>query len=204
MRYYENASHYTSVAETSKKESVSRVLDRLRPRVVYDLGGNIGEYSRLATRRGIDCICYDLDPLCVHQNYERARADEDRHMLPLLMDFSNPSPAAGFGLRERLSLIDRSRADLLLALALIHHLRVTANAPFALIADFLARLGRSLLIEYVPKDDVMTQALLRVRKDTFLDYTEEAFRTEFEKHFRLEEIIDVSESSRKLYLFTAR
>ncbi len=204
MHYYREASHYTNSAENSKKETVGRILDRLRPRVVYDLGGNIGEYSRLATARGIDCVCYDIDPMCVNHNYERARAEKDRHMLPLMMDLSNSTPALGFALTERSSMIERSRADLLMALALLHHLRVTANAPMERIAAFLAQLGRQLLIEYVPKNDVMTQVLLRSRKDTFFDYTEESFRSAFEKYFHLEETTPVSETSRTLYLFTAR
>jgi hypothetical protein len=202
MHYYRDASHYSSDAETSKKHTVARILDDLQPRTVYDLGGNIGEYSRLATARGIDCICFDIDPLCVHHNYERARQENDRHMLPLMMDLSNPTPALGFNLTERASLVDRSAADLLLALAVLHHLRITANAPLELIAGFLARLGDTLLIEYVPKSDVMAQILLRNRPDTFLDYTEETFRAAFGKHFRLERTFPVADTSRTLYLFT--
>jgi hypothetical protein len=141
MHYYRDASHYSSDAETSKKHTVARILDDLQPRTVYDLGGNIGEYSRLATARGIDCICFDIDPLCVHHNYERARQENDRHMLPLMMDLSNPTPALGFNLTERASLVDRSAADLLLALAVLHHLRITANAPLELIAGFWRVLG---------------------------------------------------------------
>jgi hypothetical protein len=203
IRYYEEASHYSSAAENSKKDAVGRVLDNVSPRLVYDLGGNVGEYSRLATRRGIDCVCYDIDPLCVHQNYQRARQDKDKHMLPLMMDLSNPTPAVGFDLQERSSLIDRSRADLLLALALIHHLRITANAPLERIAAFLSRLGRRLLIEYVPKHDPMAQVLLRSRPDTFPDYTEDLFRAAFAKHFTLEETFPVADTSRTLYQFAA-
>lgn len=204
MDYYREASHYTSAAENSKKATVGRILDDLRPSSVYDLGGNIGEYSRLATSRGIDCVCYDIDPMCVNHNYERARTENDAHMLPLMMDLSNPTPAVGFDLSERASLPERSHADLLLALAILHHLRITANAPLERIAAFLARLGKRLLIEYVPKEDVMAQVLLRSRKDTFFDYTEEHFRAAFERHFHIDGTFPVSETSRTLYLFSAK
>ena len=101
-------------------------------------------------------------------------------------------------------MLARSSADLLLALALLHHLRITANAPLGLIAPFLARLGRRLLIEYVPKSDVMAQTLLRSRPDTFFDYTEEEFLAVFGKHFRLEQSFPVMDTSRTLYLFTRK
>jgi hypothetical protein len=204
MNYYRDASHYSSQAECSKKRAVETVLERTRPSLVYDIGGNTGEYSRLATARAIDCVCYDIDPMCVHHNYERARAENDTHMLPLLMDFSNPSPSLGFDLRERTSFIERSRGDLVLALALIHHLRITANAPFEMIARFLARLGRQLLIEFVPKHDIKAQVLLQSRPDTFQDYTENGFRTSFERHFEFQDSFPIADTARTLYLLRVK
>ncbi|MGZ7274557.1 hypothetical protein ACXWPL_09995, partial [Streptococcus pyogenes] len=59
IHYYKNASHYSRTADASKRATVELILDRIQPRLVYDLGGNTGEYSRLATMRGIDVICYD-------------------------------------------------------------------------------------------------------------------------------------------------
>ena len=202
--YYRKAKHYSDVAEQAKKEVVSRVLDRVKPNLVYDLGGNTGEYSRLATARGINCICFDIDPMCVHHNYERARTEGDAHMLPLLMDLANPTPGLGFALTERASLVERSNADLVIALALIHHLRITANVPLRRIAQFLASLGQRLLLEFVPKTDVMAQVLLKSRKDTFFDYTEEHFHDAFAAYFRLEDRIKLSDSPRTLYLFESK
>jgi hypothetical protein len=91
-----------------------------------------------------------------------------------------------------------------MALALIHHLRITGNVPLERIAAFLSRLGDFLLLEYVPKTDMMTQALLRSRKDTFLDYTDEGFRQGFARHFTLQDMVPVAETERRLFLFRRR
>jgi hypothetical protein len=202
--YYRQASHYGGESEKHKKEIVGRMIERIRPGLVYDLGGNTGEYSRLATRQGVSCVCFDIDPQCVHFNYERSKVEGDRCMLPLLMDLTNPTPPLGFHLRERLSLLERPRADLLLALALIHHLRITGNVPFRRIAAFLADLGNYLVLEYVPKQDQMAQGLLTNRKDTFIDYEEDLFLRTFQQYFVVEESVPIPETDRTIYLFRRR
>jgi hypothetical protein len=205
LHYYDRkASHYSSAAELSKKTAVQQLVDRVRPQLVYDLGSNVGEYGRLAAASGAYTICFDIDPLCVHHNYERARQDNDQRVLPLLQDLTNPSPGLGFALSERHNVVDRGQADLVMALALIHHLRITGNVPLERIAAFLSRLGDFLLLEYVPKTDMMTQALLRSRKDTFLDYTDEGFRQGFARHFTLQDMVPVAETERRLFLFRRR
>jgi hypothetical protein len=199
--YYRHTSHYSPESEARKKEIVSRMIERARPALVYDLGGNTGEYGRLATDAGAACVCFDVDPQCVQSNYERSKAAGDLHMLPLLMDLTNPTPPLGFHLRERLSLLDRGRADLLLALAVIHHLRITGNVPFLRIAAFLADLGERLIVEYVPKQDVMVRRLLQNRKDSFFDYEDDLFLRAFQEHFVMEESVPISASGRTIYLF---
>jgi hypothetical protein len=123
-------------------------------------------------------------------------------MLPLVMDFANPSPAMGFDLTERLSFYQRSSPDLVLALALIHHLRITGNIPLRRLASFFSSLSGRLVIEFVPKDDVMVQAMLRLREDTFLDYNYETFVEEFSAYFRLVRSAPVPETKRILCVFT--
>jgi hypothetical protein len=205
LHYYDQkAAHYSSAAEQSKKKSVRQALDYVNPEFVYDLGGNIGEYSRLAARHGAYTVCFDIDPLCVHQNYERAKSEKDERMLPLMLDLTNPSPGIGFALQERDSIVERGRADLVMALALIHHLRITGNAPLQRIAQFLAQMGRYLLLEYVPKSDVMAQALLRSRRDTFLDYSESGFHQAFGALFDVVQTFPVAETDRTLFLFKRR
>jgi hypothetical protein len=125
-------------------------------------------------------------------------------MLPLMIDLTNPSPSVGFGLAERDSIVARGKADVVMALALIHHLRITGNTPLWRVAQFLSHLGDFLLLEYVPKSDIMAQALLRSRKDTFLDYSDEGFQRAFGSYFDVVQVFPVAESDRSLFLFKKR
>jgi ribosomal protein L11 methylase PrmA len=204
QHYYKNAAHYTDAAAESKKKAVERTLDLVEPRRMLDLGGNTGVYSRLAAERGIYTLCFDVDPFCVHDNYERARREKNEFLLPLLCDLTNPSPALGFASRERGGFLDRAATDLTVALALIHHLRITGNIPFQRIAEFFSHLGKFLLIEFVPKSDAMAQTLLRGRKDTFPDYTRDGFNEAFHTWFEPQQIFPVAESERTLVLFKKR
>lgn len=202
--YYDRSTHYSSRAENFKHEQVRSVLSELKPEFVYDLGGNVGEYGRLATAQGIDAVCYDLDPLCVDENYVRSKAAGDAHMLPLVMDLTNPSPRMGFDLDERLGFFDRARPPLMLALALLHHLRIAGNVPLERIARFLAKLGDRLLIEYVPLEDPMAQLLVGNRPDIYGDYTAANFSEVFQRYFDLERSEAIPETLRSLHLFRRR
>ena len=199
--YYAEAQHYSAEAEAAKREAVLAALEIIGPRLVYDLGGNTGAYSRLATARGAYCVSFDLDPACVQLNYMEARRQNDANLLPLVMDFANPSPGLGFASRERPGLESRPKADLLLGLALVHHLRVSVNVPFARLAEYFSGLGAALLIEWVPKHDPKAAGLLGSRPDTFPDYCEEAFVEACRRHFELECVTRLPGSDRALYLF---
>jgi hypothetical protein len=200
---YTQDNNYTSAAAGSKRESVLALLRGLDARTAWDLGANTGEYSRAARELVPGVIAFDLDPAAVERNYRRVKADGERGILPLLLDLTNPSPALGWAHRERLALEERGPADVLLALAVVHHLAIGHNLPLDRVASFLARLGRSLVIEFVPKSDSQVRRLLRDRPDIFPDYTREGFESAFRGHFRIERAVPVADSERTLYLMTA-
>jgi hypothetical protein len=202
--YYAQADHYSDRAELEKKAIVERVLDRVRPESATDLGGNVGEYARLVTKRGIRCVCMDMDPQCVERNYQRAKNEGDAFMLPLVMDITNPSASLGFAGQERLGLLDRPQFDLALALALNHHLRITGGIPLSNIADFFAEMAKWSLVEFVPKTDRMVQALLANREDVFDDYDYDTFLQSFGRRFVLEERFTIPDTDRSLCLFRLR
>jgi hypothetical protein len=201
--YSRQTGHYPAEAIRFKHSFVESTLTQYRPDLVYDLGGNTGEYARIATQQGIDCVCYDLDPLCVNYNYLQSKARKDTHMLPLLMDVANPSPALGFASSERLSFSERSQPDLVIALALIHHLRLTCNIPIERIAEWLGHISKRLLIEFVPVNDAMAQILIKSRRRDLDDYVQANFEAAFLKRFALERYERIPGTARALYLFRA-
>ncbi len=196
--YYQDT-NYSSEAFEHKRQLVSEFLQRLRPRLVWDLGANIGVFSRLASERGIYTVAFDMDPAAVEKNYRQAAASGDTQLLPLVADLTNPSGAMGWAERERMSLAERGPADALLALALVHHLAIGNNVPLGSIAEYFARLGRALIIEFVPKEDSQVQRLLAAREDIFAHYTRVEFERAFGRWFRIEQAVPIRESQRILY-----
>ncbi len=201
--YYEDT-NYSEAAFAHKREVVTAALDRLQPARVWDLGANDGTFSRLASDRGLPVAAFDVDPAAVEKNYLRMVRAQERGMVPLVMDLTNPSPACGWAGQERQSLVERGPADVALALALVHHLAIAHNVPFEHLAAFFASVARALVIEFVPKDDSQVQRMLATREDVFGDYTQEGFERAFATRFLIEEATPVTSSRRTLYVMRRR
>ena len=201
--YYRDT-NYTPEGFEQKRKVVEEFIGEVRPRTVWDLGGNIGTFSRVAAAAGVRTVSFDIDPACVERNYLQVRRDREENVLPLLLDLTNPSPAAGWDNRERMTLFDRGPADAVLALALIHHLAIGNNVPLDKAARFFVRTGRHLLIEFVPKSDSQAQRLLVTREDIFDAYTREGFERAFGEAFFIRRRITLAGSDRTLYVMEGR
>jgi hypothetical protein len=201
--YYEGDS-YTDEGDEDKAAVVGSHLDRVGPAEVWDLGANTGRFSRIASERGIYTVSFDVDPACVERNYREARRSKETRLLPLVMDLVNPSPALGWAHEERSSLAERSPADLVMALALIHHIAISNNVPLTRIASYFALLAEHLIIEFVPKSDPKVKILLATREDVFPTYTQEGFEEAFSEFFEILDVHPVKGSDRTIYLMRRR
>jgi len=197
--YYE-MTNYSNAAFEHKKRLVAEWTERLQPKLVWDLGANTGVFSRQVRGAEAYVVAFDIDPLAVAQNYLQVKEAGEKNILPLILDLTNPSPALGWDNRERDSLAQRGPADLVLALALVHHLAISNNVPLPQIADFFAGIGRWLAIEFIPKSDSQVQKLLRSREDIFSHYTREDFEQSFGRRFKIHSGVQICESERTLYL----
>jgi len=197
--YYEET-NYSVNAIQHKKQLVDEFLNRTKSRSVWDIGGNIGIFSRIASDKGIQTISFDIDPAAIEKNYIESKRRKEDNILPLLLDLTNPSSGIGWGNEERMSLFERGPVDTVFALALIHHLAISNNMPFEKIANFFYRICNSLIIEFVPKDDSQVQRLLSTRKDIFPDYKQEVFEKNFMRYFKIIKSENIMDSKRYLYL----
>ncbi|NIS80480.1 MAG: SAM-dependent methyltransferase [Anaerolineales bacterium] len=202
--YYDATHNYTPAALDHKRQTVDAYLESIQPTDVWDLGANVGFFSRLASNRGIPTLAFDIDPAAVEQNYRTSKAEGEENLLPLLLDLTNPSPNLGWHNQERDSLLDRGPADAILALAFVHHMAISNNVPLNMLADFFHHLGTWLIVEFVPKTDSQVQRLLAMREDIFPDYTREGFERLFEDKFTIQETTPIRESERMLYLMKRR
>jgi hypothetical protein len=202
--YYAEDLGYADESFEHKKELVRKFVEEVAPQSVWDLGGNVGVFARIAAAQRIPTVCFDVDPSCVEANYRQVVADGEANILPLVLDLTNPTPATGWANRERLSLVERGPADMALALALVHHLAIGNNVPLPMAAAFLSDLCRWLLVEFVPKEDPRVRRLLAAREDIFPDYTTTGFERAFGERFRIERREEIRESPRTLYLMRRR
>jgi hypothetical protein len=201
--HYGDQDSYSQDGARHKKQLVAEFLTRAEPHEVWDLGANVGTYSRIASDRGIATFAWDADSGAVENAYREATRRDDPNFLPLVADLANPSPALGWAHTERQSMAARCRADLVMALALVHHLTLRAGIPFPQIAAFFAQLAPWLIVEYIDRDDPKAAQMLANRGE-FGAYTRESFEHAFREHFEVIRDAAIRESNRHLYLMKRR
>lgn len=201
---YYSFTNYSAETFEQKKQIILEWTSRINPLSVWDMGANTGVFTRIASNLGIPSISFDIDPAAVEKNYRQAKLAEEKFILPLLQDLTNPSPALGWQNSERASLLERAPADMIFALAIIHHLAISNNVPLSHLAEFFSKLGKWLVIEFVPKSDTQVQKLLATRQDIFDEYSIEAFEHYFMAQFDIREKVALLGSERYLYLMERR
>ena len=201
--YYQDNS-YSKIAASSKEEIVTQFVDEINPYSVWDIGANNGYFSKLCADKGIFTISLDADIRCVEDNFQNAQAENQNNLMPLVFDLTVPTPSAGWSNKERQGLALRGPAELILALALVHHLAIAQNIPLKEIAAYFSELGQNLVIEFVPKDDVQVQRLLALRDDVFERYDQRSFEEYFSRYFDIVKKQTVADSQRVLYLMRAK
>jgi hypothetical protein len=195
---------YTSEEFQRKARFVAEFLERTHSATVWDLGANTGYFSLLAAERGLSTIAFDFDPTCVERTYRDVKERKEAKLLPLVMDLFNPSPPSGWKNQEHDSIFDRGKPDLVLALALVHHLALTGNQPLDHLATFFNGLSPWLVVEFVPEDDPQSQLLVAQRRGIHHPYNRSHFEESFGKHFTIILSETVSWSGRVLYLMRRR
>lgn len=197
---YEGEKHYHPEARSVKEAFVEKAIEASKPGMTWDLGSNTGLYSIIAARHSEYVVAMDSDPHVIDMLYQRVKKHSLK-ILPLVIDLMNPSPDAGWAQAERQGLVRRGPADMILCLALVHHLSLVGNLPFRNLMDWLSRVTRSGVIEFVPRSDPKAQELLRWKDDIYGWYSQEAFEEALGKQFKIAERCPLPHSGRILYHF---
>ncbi len=183
-----------------KTKLVTSFLSTITYSSIIDLGANDGHFSLLFKNTTTEIIAVDGDANCINKFYSTIRNQKIKNILPLINTLHTPSPAIGWNNAERASFNERIKGDVILALALVHHLAIANNLPFKFIAEWLALMGKYLLIEFVPKTDEKVELLLKNRQDIFTDYTVIDFEKAFSKEFKIVLQQKITGTERILYL----
>jgi 2-polyprenyl-3-methyl-5-hydroxy-6-metoxy-1,4-benzoquinol methylase len=200
--YYTEAYQREDYVEL-KKQIITDWINQLNTQSAIDIGANEGEFSELLANKNIYTISADFDHYSINRLYRRIKQKRISSIHPLIIDFANPSPAVGVNNAERSSFIERTKTDLVLALAVVHHLVIGKNIPFESIAELFSHLGKNLIVEFIPKDDNKIQFMLQQKKDVYYDYNENHFLNGFKKWFSVIKKQQIANSNRIVYLMQA-
>jgi hypothetical protein len=196
--YYEDT--ILSKAYLKEKEAIVRdFCNHTKARSVLDLGANDGYFSRIFAGYDMQVVATDADSRCIVRLYQEVKKNKIPHILPLILDIANPSPAIGFHNRERAAFHERIQTDLVAALALVHHLVIGRNISLPALAQYFHQIAPELIIEFVPKEDEKVQQMLISRPDTFPDYTADNFERFFSYYFQMITQKSIAGTNRLLY-----
>jgi SAM-dependent methyltransferase len=197
---YATNNTYDDQSHQMKESFVDRRLAARRAGMIWDLGCNTGRFSRIAAKYADLVIAVDADHVSVERLYRELKAEgRPRNIIPLVSNVADLSPALGWRAMERQAFVDRGRPNMVLCLALIHHLAITANIPIRDLVRWLKGLGADLIIEFPLPHDPMVQQLLNAKNQAYDDYTLDSFESSLAAHFEIRERLALPSGSRVIY-----
>ncbi|MBS1369265.1 MAG: SAM-dependent methyltransferase [Lentisphaeria bacterium] len=195
---YYSDNNYSETDFQFKKSEIERICQKLSPHTTIDLGANTGVFSEIAAGYSRQVIAADIDPAAVEALYRLSKT-KCPNIIPVLQDLNNPTPGIGMFNRERCDFYSRCHGELVMGLALIHHLRISGNWPLPHIVKLFADMtADAALVEFVPRSDSQVQRLLRSRNDIFDDWTLEEVVRAFREKFSICNTIPIPDSGRVL------
>ena len=204
--YLDHKSLYSPAQLAAKEIFVKEALDLTRASQVLDVGANEGHFSFLAARHGASVVSIDTDPAVVGTLWRKAK-QQRLDVLPLVVDLTRPTPALGWRNQETASFLERAhqRFDLVLMLAVIHHMMVSERIPLEQLMGLTAELTRDYaLIEFVAPRDPMFARIVRGREALYSHLTVEAFEAAAAPHFELVKFHKLDGLDRCFYLYRRR
>lgn len=174
---YEINNSYDEISKKEKQQFITTFIQSTKPKLLFDLGCNQGQYANVALNADCKMVvgfdnCFDTLDKAVEMSEKKALP-----FLPLYSDLTNPSPNLGWQEKERDGFHKRVNGNALIALAIIHHLRLSKNIPLAQIVAWLVSIAPYGVIEFVGKKSSVMEKMLSFREDVFSDYNQ----TNFEK-----------------------
>ena len=197
---YAGSHSYAAADFERKRDFVARHTAARRPGLTWDLGANTGVFAQASARHSRLVVAADSDADAVEMLYQRVRSSGPQNVIPLVLDVANLSPGQGWAGRERAAFAARRSPDLVLCLALIHHLRVAANIPLRLFVDWLRSLDAAVILEFVGREDEMFRKLLAHKTEDYADYTAANFEQQVRRRFLVRDRLPLKGGLRELFL----
>jgi hypothetical protein len=192
---------YEIVEGEWKAAAIEETLDCCDIKSALDVAGNKGAHILQVAGRNVTCVLLDLD----ENSLAIARSEAKKRGLPLFignLDICHPAPEWGKAL-SMASSFDRFRSDLVLALAVSHHLIYRSNLPFRIFARILDRYSlRYILVEYVDLADQHVRHWIERKGFRPCGYSESNFIQAFSRlQYQIKKRWQNPAGTRSLFLF---
>lgn len=205
ISYTSDRGHYTKGASKMKYQAVHAWIKEVKPSWVLDLGCNTGEFSRLAADLGAKVIAIDSDHEAIQELYLSSKGLEN--IFPVLANMDDFSGGRGWGGDEFKSLLTRLEGlpDLVLMLAVIHHLAISSSVPYLEIVKLAATLTRRyLIVEFLSEEDPMVRHLAAQHGRSCEEFSIKNQIQAFEHSFTRLKLIKITDSYREMWLMEKR
>jgi SAM-dependent methyltransferase len=206
--YYHYPAHWDAYYEkdietpeylADKENTVREILEELKPTRVLDLGANTGKFSEIACEFSDKVIALEFDKDCIDFIENRITETQNEKLSTLLGDLSQTSPDFGLLGKEHFSIFKRAKADMVMVLALVHHLALPKMIPFELISVMLYEFSsKYVLVEFIEKTD--RKVIQLVKNNPRYYPTKEEFEKLIQQKFRIVKQKTLATSVRTLYL----
>ena len=197
---YSERGHYIESSLDEKQKFVRDAVASAPRKQVWDIGCNDGVFSRIAAAHSDYVVAMDADPLVVDRLYNTLKAEKNEQILPLYVDLTDSGGGVGWRGQERPGVFDRGRPDIVMALAVIHHMAITFHVPLASQLDMFRALTPELIIEMPHADDPMVRKLLTNKRDGIHDdFTLEEFERLLNERFTVKSKMLLSSGTRTIF-----
>ena len=195
---YSNTHSYSIESEIEKENILKSYISINKPYSLIDIGCNDGKYSFLAKESGVKkIIALDYDMQCL----EKIELDNNEIVTPLYADLSNLSSSIGWNNKEKKSFIERFNFDFSLSFAVVHHLVISKNIPLYEVLNFIIKLSKKGLVEFIPNDDEMVKRMKMFKTKAYDDYNLENFLKILNKNCNTVKVHELKGSKRKIIYY---
>lgn len=135
-------------------QPIGKVLSNLRPRSVLALGRELVSNALCAANLGCRVLAFSTKQDIITQLYHYSK-EHKLPILPLIMDFTKPTPARGLANHWSIPAHERLSCDLVLALGLVESIVETRRLNFEQIAEGFSLFSqRWLLVDFASSEDI--------------------------------------------------
>jgi hypothetical protein len=184
-----------------KENTIIEWLEKTKPKSVLDLGANTGKFSFIASNYSPLVIALEDDDNCVDVIEKEILKKRLENVYTLAGNLDNPSPTIGIFNSATESIYKRSCSEMVLGLALTHHLHFTNKMSFNLISELLNKFSsKFVILEFIEIADSKVQFMINDKTIELENYTVFHFKNSIVKFFKILDEIRLNDSKRILLL----